>query len=267
MTEPDFIMSTRASYDAIATDYAKTSLAEFAAPLFAGPLLDRAIITTFTESVRTEGPASWAPAATGPAASVGSTAGTAALASTGAVAPLAPVTPIAPVTPVAPVADIGCGPGHITAYLHALGVPVFGIDLSPAMVARARETYPGLRFEVGSMTALDIPDGALGGVAALYSTIHVPDDELPAVFREFHRVLAPGGHVLLAFQTADEQARLTEWFGHAISLDCHWRQPEAVAGLLDRAGLTPRARVVREAYENETLPRAFLLARKQSTDR
>src|SRR3974390_3391872 len=37
-----------------------------------------------------------------------------------------------------PVADVGCGPGRVTAYLHGLGVETFGIDLSPAMVAVAR---------------------------------------------------------------------------------------------------------------------------------
>ena len=30
-----------------------------------------------------------------------------------------------------PVADVGCGPGHVTAHLHKLGVDAFGIDLSP----------------------------------------------------------------------------------------------------------------------------------------
>src|SRR3954468_12619307 len=45
-----------------------------------------------------------------------------------------------------PVADVGCGPGYVTGYLHEAGVDVFGIDLSPEMVAIARRDYPGLRF-------------------------------------------------------------------------------------------------------------------------
>ena len=43
---------------------------------------------------------------------------------------------------------------------------MFGIDLSPGMIEVARRTYPGLRFEVGSMLALDLPDASLGGVLA-----------------------------------------------------------------------------------------------------
>ena len=164
-----------------------------------------------------------------------------------------------------PVADIGSGPGHVTARLHALGVPVFGVDLSPRMVALARRAHPELRFHVGSMTALDLPDETLGGVLALYSIIHVPDSDLPTVFAEFQRVLAPGGHVLLGFQTGaadDDHLRLTERFGHEMSLDYWFRTPDTVAELLAKAGLTPHSQTLREPQENETRPRAYLLARK-----
>ena len=109
-----------------------------------------------------------------------------------------------------PVADVGCGPGRVTGYLNDLGLPVFGIDLSPEMIAVARRTYPGLRFEVGSMLALDLPDAALGGVLAWYSLIHIPDERVPEAFAEFYRVLAPGGLVLLAFQVGDEVVHVAE---------------------------------------------------------
>lgn len=163
-----------------------------------------------------------------------------------------------------PVADLGSGPGYVTARLRDLGLPVFGVDLSPRMVALARRAHPDLRFHVGSMTALDLPAESLGGVVALYSVIHVPDDHLPSVFAEFHRVLVPGAPVLLAFQSgaADGHRRLTERFGQRISLDYYWRTPESVAARLQQAGLELYARVVREPEDGETLPRAFLLARK-----
>ncbi|MEV5435709.1 class I SAM-dependent methyltransferase [Streptomyces sp. NPDC052682] len=164
----------------------------------------------------------------------------------------------------APVADVGSGPGHVTARLHGLGLPVFGVDVSPRMVDLARRAHPGLRFRVGSMTSLDEPDGTLGGIVALYSIIHVPDDRLAAVFTAFHRALLPGGPVLLAFQSGEEEGRLrlTERFGQAVWLDYHWHTPEAVAGHLAGAGLELRARVVREPDDDEARPRAFLLARR-----
>ena len=100
------------------------------------------------------------------------------------------------------VADLGCGPGYITAYLDELGLAAFGVDASPAMIELARQTYPGLRFDVGSMAALNIADGVLGGVLSRWSIIHTPPRELPAILAEFHRVLAPGGHLLIGFSEA-----------------------------------------------------------------
>jgi SAM-dependent methyltransferase len=161
-----------------------------------------------------------------------------------------------------PVADIGCGTGRVTGHLHGLGVDVFGIDLSPGMLAIARRDHPGLRFDVGSMTALDLPDAALAGLMAYYSTIHVPDELLPQVFAEFHRVLAPGGHALLAFQVGDEPLVLSEAWGHEISLVAHRRRPERVGALLADAGLPVHAHAVRVANADERTPHAYLLARK-----
>ncbi len=165
-----------------------------------------------------------------------------------------------------PVADIGCGAGRVTAHLNELGLPAFGIDLSPQMVAVARQAYPGLRFSVGSMLALDLPDGTLGGLLAWYSTIHVPDDRLPDAFAEFHRVLVPGGYALLAFQVGDEPRHVTQALGQPVSVDLHQRQPDTVAGLLARAGLLVRARLIREPDDEgdftERTQQAFLLARK-----
>ncbi|MFD6230845.1 class I SAM-dependent methyltransferase [Streptomyces sp. NPDC060232] len=160
------------------------------------------------------------------------------------------------------VADLGCGPGRVTAHLNALGVRAFGVDLSPAMVAVARRTYPGLRFEVGSMAALDVADGVLGGALAWYSTLHTPPAELPAVFAEFARVLAPGGHALIAFEEGDGRIRLEHAYGHPVGLDVYRMPPDRVAALLAGAGLAEVARLHREPTSRENAPQGFLLARK-----
>ena len=73
-----------------------------------------------------------------------------------------------------PVADVGCGPGQVTAHLHELGLDIFGIDLSPSMVDVARREHPELRFEVGSMTDLDLADASVAGLLAFWSLVHVP---------------------------------------------------------------------------------------------
>lgn len=144
-----------------------------------------------------------------------------------------------------PVADVGCGPGHVTAYLRSLGVDAFGIDLSPAMVEVARRDHPGLRFEVGSMTDLDLADASVGGVLAWWSLIHIPDDVVPTVLGQFHRVLRPGGPLVLGFHVGDTSTLKTEGYGgHPMNVYVHRRQPARVASWLRDAGFTVEAQVL-----------------------
>jgi len=161
------------------------------------------------------------------------------------------------------VADVGCGAGRMTVYLDGLGIDVVGIDLSPGMVEVARRTYPSLRFEVGSLTALDLPDGGLAGVLAWYSIIHTPPEGMPAVVAELARVLSPGGHLLLGFQAgADEHRAMTHAYGHTVDCDAWLHAPDTVAAALEDAGFRIDARVVREPVGGERRPQASLLARR-----
>ncbi|TRV80158.1 class I SAM-dependent methyltransferase [Streptomyces sp. 130] len=161
------------------------------------------------------------------------------------------------------VADLGCGPGYVTAHLAGLGLDAFGVDASPAMVELARAACPGLRFDVGSMAALDIADGALAGVLSRWSVIHTPPAELPPVLAEFGRVLAPGGHLLIGFSATDGPDRPTQSFDHAVATAYRW-SPDHLAGLLRAHGLTETARMVREPRPDDRrqFQEVHLLARK-----
>ncbi|WP_405585999.1 methyltransferase domain-containing protein [Streptomyces sp. NBC_01190] len=161
------------------------------------------------------------------------------------------------------VADLGCGPGHITAYLEGLGLAVSGVDASPAMVELAREAYPGLRFEVGSMAALDFGDGELGGALSRWSIIHTPPGELPVILAEFNRVLAPGGYLLLGLWAGDDPSGPTQVFDHAVAPAYRW-SPDHLAALLRTAGLAEVARMVSEPQpaDRRQFQSVHLLARK-----
>ncbi|MEU1845372.1 MULTISPECIES: class I SAM-dependent DNA methyltransferase [Micromonospora] len=138
-----------------------------------------------------------------------------------------------------PVVDMGCGPGRITAHLRGLGLDAFGVDLSPAMIEVARRDHPGLRFEVGSMTRLDLADASLTGLLAWFSLIHVPDEDVPGVLAGFHRALRPGGVVLLGFFAGEGSRLKTQGYGgHPMRVHVHRRPPQRVAGWLDAAGFT-----------------------------
>jgi SAM-dependent methyltransferase len=171
-----------------------------------------------------------------------------------------------------PVADLGCGPGHLTAHLSSLGLDALGVDLSPAMIELARAAHPGLRFEVGSMDALDalgVADGSLGGVLSRYSIIHLPPERLPAVTAEFGRVLAPGGHLLLSFGEAGAGKDFGTpggdhaFYDHSVTGAHCWR-PDHISALLLEAGLVERNRML--TRPEPTAKRQFssvqLLARK-----
>jgi SAM-dependent methyltransferase len=159
--------------------------------------------------------------------------------------------------------DVGCGTGLQTVELVRFGLDdVTCVDLSPGMLAVARKSLPQLDFTVGSMLKLPYATGCFAGVIAFYSTIHVPDDLLPDALAELARVLRPGGHLLLGFQTGDEPLRMTSALGHEIALDFHRRQPSRMVALLAEAGVPVRVQTVREADEGERTPQAFLLAQK-----
>src|SRR5262245_998346 len=77
------------------------------------------------------------------------------------------------VTPGLPVLDLGCGPGHTTAYLTSLGLSAVGVDLSPGMVSKASECFPHVRFSVGDFFALPNESASVAGILALYCIVHL----------------------------------------------------------------------------------------------
>jgi SAM-dependent methyltransferase len=149
------------------------------------------------------------------------------------------------------IADVGCGSGRIAGYLRGLGAEVLGIDLSPAMIEVARREHPGVRFEVGSMTALELGDDSLAGLVAWYSLIHIPDDELDAVLAQFRRVLRTGCPLLVGFHVGDETRLKTSGYGgHPMKLSVHLRQPDQMAAWLGGAGFTVEAQLTLRSAES-----------------
>ena len=161
-----------------------------------------------------------------------------------------------------PVADLGCGPGHVARYLSQQGVTIFGIDVSAKMVAVARSLHPDLDFRAEDMRRLGARDASLAGVVLFYSIVHFDLAELPAVFREARRVLAPGGLALVAFHAGEEVVHRDELFGAPVALDFRCHIPEDVVEALRSAGLEVIERVDREPYEGAEYPsrRCYLVA-------
>jgi demethylmenaquinone methyltransferase/2-methoxy-6-polyprenyl-1,4-benzoquinol methylase len=97
------------------------------------------------------------------------------------------------------VLDLACGTGDLAfaAAERAVEGTVLGIDASPRMIElareRARRESPSgvVRFELGDISALDVPTASVDAVSAGYALRNAPDYD--QAVREIARVLRPGG--------------------------------------------------------------------------
>jgi trans-aconitate methyltransferase len=127
------------------------------------------------------------------------------------------------------VLDLGCGPGHITGYLRALGVDATGIDMVPEFIGHARAAHPDGRYELGSLEQLGAAGHAVAGILAWYSLIHLPPQDLHGVLTGFRRAMGPAGTLVLGLFDGDEVAA----FGHKVQrpADGHHRPHVAMAAI------------------------------------
>jgi ubiquinone/menaquinone biosynthesis C-methylase UbiE len=165
--------------------------------------------------------------------------------------------------PDTPIADLGCGPGHVAAWLAGRGARTVGIDLSDGMVEVGRQTYPAVEFRQGDLRALPAADAEFGAAVAFYSLIHLDPADLRPALAEAHRVLRPGGLLLVAFHMGSEVRHLDEWWGHEVDVDFRFLDPGHIAELLAGIGYTVEMRMERTHYPHEAQSRrAYLLARR-----
>ena len=102
------------------------------------------------------------------------------------------------------VLDLGSGAGF-DCFLAADAVGatglVIGVDMTPAMIDKARHNahrggYRQVEFRLGDIDNLTVADGSIDAVISNCVINMVPDKE--RVFREAHRVLRPGGRMMVA---------------------------------------------------------------------
>jgi ubiquinone/menaquinone biosynthesis C-methylase UbiE len=92
------------------------------------------------------------------------------------------------------VLDVACGPGLMACAFAAVAGHVTGIDLTPAMIKRAKilqesKALPNLSWRIGDVLPLPFADAAFSLVFTRYSFHHLPDPK--AVLAEMVRVCAP----------------------------------------------------------------------------
>jgi ubiquinone/menaquinone biosynthesis C-methylase UbiE len=132
--------------------------------------------------------------------------------------------------PADTVLDVACGPGLVVCAFASVVRHATGIDVTPAMIERARalaaeKGLANVRWLVGDVLPLPYPDRTFSLVVSRFAFHHFPDPG--AVLAEMKRVCAPGGRVVLVDVAAsDDRAKATA-FNHMEKL----RDPSHVRAL------------------------------------
>jgi SAM-dependent methyltransferase len=159
--------------------------------------------------------------------------------------------------------EVGCGPGRMTGDLAARFDRVLALDVSPAMIERARDAVPAenVDFRVVSGERLDgVPDAAADVLVCYLVLQHLPRRSfVEGYLQEFARVLAPGGQAFVQLPLLEPGSRPRAWRAvRTITVPLLHRlapSPDRapalrgvrlteaeLAAALDRAGLEIRAR-------------------------
>lgn len=111
--------------------------------------------------------------------------------------------------PPGPVLDLACGAGRHLRELLSAGLHAVGLDLSIAMLGKAREASPRAQLVRGDMRRLPFGDAGFAGLTSFFTSFGYfasPDQDRQAA-AEMRRVLVPGGSFMLDFLHADRVRR------------------------------------------------------------
>ncbi len=117
------------------------------------------------------------------------------------------------------VLDVGCGTGQLAMTFAERVAPtgsVAGIDAAPEMIKRAtsqaRKQKLPIAFQVAFAQRLPFPNGSFHAVACTLVLHHVAEDDRQSAVQEMHRVLKPGGRLLIAeFERGHGPHQLPRW--------------------------------------------------------
>jgi demethylmenaquinone methyltransferase/2-methoxy-6-polyprenyl-1,4-benzoquinol methylase len=132
------------------------------------------------------------------------------------------------------VVDVGCGTGLVAR--EALGIigargSLVGVDPSPGMIAQAQ--LAGAALVAGRAEAIPRPDASAEFLSMGYALRHI--DDVDVAFKEFRRVLRPGGRLLVLEITRPESA-----IGRALLKTYMRTVVPALARIVARRGGTSR---------------------------
>lgn len=148
--------------------------------------------------------------------------------------------------------DAGCGYGRVAIPLAATGHRVLAVDLDPGLIADGRQRARGrrlpVRFAVGDVRDLPAAGARFDAVLCLWSTFQhlLTARDRAAALAEFHRVLRPGGLLVLEMSDAGEprlaaelarrgrgpHRRIAVWAIRGATISCHLHDAASLDAVL-----------------------------------
>lgn len=120
-------------------------------------------------------------------------------------------------TPPKQVLDLACGTGRLLEFAET------GCDLSPKMIAEARQKYPSKTLVLGEATGMPFENGTFSTIISMHFLMHLDRATTSAVLAEAYRVLQPGGRFIFDFPS-EKRRRLTRGHHHQ-----HWHGSNALS--------------------------------------
>lgn len=161
--------------------------------------------------------------------------------------------------------DLGCGTGQTTKFLFDCGMKnIVGADISPAMVAKAKEINPHINFEIADMLNLHYEDAAFSCAIAFYAIVNFTFDEVKIAFKEIKRVLMNNGQFLFSFHIGTEIKHLDNFLDKNVSIDFYFFETEKILALLEETGFTIVDAIERFPYKDIEYPskRAYIWVKR-----
>lgn len=162
------------------------------------------------------------------------------------------------------VCEMGCGPGEIAAFLLEQGVNISGLDISENMIETAKKLNPKIDFYQGDMLDLNFSDESFSGIVAFYAIVHFGHKEIEAAFREFKRILLPGGYVLFSFHVGNEVIHTENFLDKDAPLDFYFFDPDEIIKIIEKIKFSIADVLIRYPYKDVEYEskRAYLILKK-----
>jgi ubiquinone/menaquinone biosynthesis C-methylase UbiE len=108
---------------------------------------------------------------------------------------------IARINPQAKLLDVGCGPANVSAYIkkRVSGIAVTGIDLAPAMLAKAKDHIPDGEFKVMDIREILKLNSKFDAIILGFCVPYLTDIETIALLKDTKEMLQQNGTVYMSF--------------------------------------------------------------------